>query len=116
MRFFGYPYNDLVICKDSPDYLLLRSRSSLCLKLQTEQFVMSQIDFGRELNKRIALHRKLLYASVPCLPVLTWEMTHDLPLRSEKLHKFGFERFCALFSIIFQIKIIQYLSLRLWRE
>ena len=21
MRFFGYPYNDLVICKDSPDYL-----------------------------------------------------------------------------------------------
>ena len=54
------------------------------LKLQTEQFVMSQIDFGRELNQRIALHRKLLYASVPCLSVLTWEMTHDLPLRSEK--------------------------------
>ena len=23
MRFFGYPYNDLVICKDSPDYLVL---------------------------------------------------------------------------------------------
>ena len=23
MRFFGYPYNDLVICKDSPDYLIL---------------------------------------------------------------------------------------------
>ena len=23
MRFFGYPYNDLVICKDSPDYLAL---------------------------------------------------------------------------------------------
>ena len=22
MRFFGYPYNDLVICKDSPNYLL----------------------------------------------------------------------------------------------
>ena len=22
MRLFGYPYNDLVICKDSPDYLL----------------------------------------------------------------------------------------------
>ena len=21
MRLFGYPYNDLVICKDSPDYL-----------------------------------------------------------------------------------------------
>ena len=21
MRFLGYPYNDLVICKDSPDYL-----------------------------------------------------------------------------------------------
>ena len=21
MRFYGYPYNDLVICKDSPDYL-----------------------------------------------------------------------------------------------
>ena len=21
MWFFGYPYNDLVICKDSPDYL-----------------------------------------------------------------------------------------------
>ena len=21
MRFFGYPYNDLVICKDSTDYL-----------------------------------------------------------------------------------------------
>ena len=24
MRFFGYPYNDLVICKDSPDYLVVR--------------------------------------------------------------------------------------------
>ena len=23
MRLFGYPYNDLVICKDSPDYLIL---------------------------------------------------------------------------------------------
>ena len=23
MRLFGYPYNDLVICKDSPDYLSL---------------------------------------------------------------------------------------------
>ena len=23
MRFFGHPYNDLVICKDSPDYLHL---------------------------------------------------------------------------------------------
>ena len=23
MRLFGYPYNDLVICKDSPDYLVL---------------------------------------------------------------------------------------------
>ena len=22
MRVFGYPYNDLVICKDGPDYLL----------------------------------------------------------------------------------------------
>ena len=21
MRLFGYPYNDMVICKDSPDYL-----------------------------------------------------------------------------------------------
>ena len=25
MRLFGYPYNDLVICKDSPDYLKLNS-------------------------------------------------------------------------------------------
>ena len=24
MRLFGYPYNDLVICKDSPDYLVHR--------------------------------------------------------------------------------------------
>ena len=23
MRLFGYPYNDLVICKDSPDYLVI---------------------------------------------------------------------------------------------
>ena len=74
--------------------------------LNSLQFVVSRIDFGRELNKRIALQRKLLYASIPCLPVLTWEMTHDLPLRSEKLHKIGSERFCALLSIIFQIKII----------
>ena len=22
MRLFGYPYNDLVKCKDSPDYLI----------------------------------------------------------------------------------------------
>ena len=25
MRLFGYPYNDLVICKDSPDYLKICS-------------------------------------------------------------------------------------------
>ena len=25
MRLFGYPYNDLVICKDSPDYLVITS-------------------------------------------------------------------------------------------
>ena len=77
---------------------------------------MSQIALGRELNSLIALHRKLLYARVPSLPVSTWEITHDLPLRSEKLHKIGSERFWDLFSIIFQIRIIQYLSLRLWRE
>ena len=71
---------------------------------------------GSELNSRIALHRKLLYARVPSLPGSTWEMAHDLPLRSEKLHKMGSERFWDLFSIIFQIRIIQYLSLRLWRE
>ena len=28
MRFFGYPYNDLVICKDSPDYLSMYVISS----------------------------------------------------------------------------------------
>ena len=68
---------------------------------------MSQIDF------RIALHRKLLYASVPCLPVLTWEMTHDLvmyglPLRYEKLHRIGSERFWALFTIILQDNTVAY--------
>ena len=34
---------------------------------------MSQIALGRELNSRIALHRKLLYARVTSLPVSTWE-------------------------------------------
>ena len=29
MRLFGYPYNDLVICKDSPDYLII------CQKMAT---------------------------------------------------------------------------------
>ena len=52
----------------------------LSLKLQTEQFLMSQIVLGSELNSRIALHRKLLYARVPSLPGSTWEMAHDLPL------------------------------------
>ena len=37
MRLFGYPYNDLVICKDSPDYLgythqnLIKNRKFLLL-------------------------------------------------------------------------------------
>ena len=32
MRFFGYPYNDLVICKDSPDYLAFQNgyTSNVC--------------------------------------------------------------------------------------
>ena len=33
MRLFGYPYNDLVICKDSPDYLGLGLVLGLCLGL-----------------------------------------------------------------------------------
>ena len=47
---------------------------------------MSQIvlALGRELNSRIALHRKLLYARVPSLPVSTWEMAHDLPSYDQK--------------------------------
>ena len=77
---------------------------------------MSRIVLGSELNSRIALHRKLLYARVPSLPGYTWEMAHDLPLRSEKLHKMGSERFWDLFSIIFQIRIIQYLSLFVFGE
>ena len=32
MRFFGYPYNDLVICKDSPDYLRFRALFGIILK------------------------------------------------------------------------------------
>ena len=30
MRFFGYPYNDLVICKDSPDYLAFSQEVASC--------------------------------------------------------------------------------------
>ena len=63
---------------------------------------MSRIALGRELNSLIALHRKILYARVPSLPVSTWEMTHDLPIRSEKLHNIGSERFWDLFSINLQ--------------
>ena len=44
MRLFGYPYNDLVICKDSPDYLrvmiilrLLLLLTNLHLKLLSTQ-------------------------------------------------------------------------------
>ena len=38
MRLFGYPYNDLVICKDSPDYLCVLLLSlggvGLCISLR----------------------------------------------------------------------------------
>ena len=33
MRLFGYPYNDLVICKDSPDYLYKLEQITLLAKL-----------------------------------------------------------------------------------
>ena len=47
MRLFGYPYNDLVICKDSPDYLTsyhaeespLRTRQSLLSLHMTKSYV-----------------------------------------------------------------------------
>ena len=57
MRLFGYPYNDLVICKDSPDYLesvsewLVENRLSLHLG-KTESIL-----FGS--NKRLAKRREL---------------------------------------------------------
>ena len=35
MRFFGYPYNDLVICKDSPDYLSLHSHHIITTYVRT---------------------------------------------------------------------------------
>ena len=36
---FGYPYNDIVICKDSTDYLLrLRGSKRVFLQLQFEAF------------------------------------------------------------------------------
>ena len=42
MRLFGYPYNDLVICKDSPDYLCKDSNDYLAkvkLFLMTKEII-----------------------------------------------------------------------------
>ena len=45
MRLFGYPYNDLVICKDSPDYLGFRSgRSCLSALLDVYDDVMHMLN------------------------------------------------------------------------
>ena len=33
---FGYPYNDIVICKDSTDYLKVGSNFKLNCELQTQ--------------------------------------------------------------------------------
>ena len=109
--YFWTQYKKATLSKLRVAYNNIYRKIGLCRRSSaSEMFVTNNI-----LNFE-ALMRKSIFA-VPCLPVLTWEMTHDhLPLRSEKLHKIGSERFYALLSIIFQIKIIQYLSLRLWRE
>ena len=63
------------------------------MKLETEQFVMSMMGLCKELNNPISLHLKLLHVSVLNVPVITWQMSHDLSLRSEKLLLIGLERF-----------------------
>ena len=57
MRFFGYTYNDLVICKDSPDYLgiihflsVFQPRSFIAHLLLTKiRFRISSISFRHEI-------------------------------------------------------------------
>ena len=44
LRFFGYPYNDLVICKDSPDYLEVVEGS------QIKTIKMLKLSIGNELQ------------------------------------------------------------------
>ena len=51
MRFFGYPYNDLVICKDSPDYLPISLSHEFAIflpnsTLQLDLDHMSQTESG----------------------------------------------------------------------
>ena len=38
MRLFGYPYNDLVICKDSPDYLTTLRNLANYLNMNMAEF------------------------------------------------------------------------------
>ena len=86
------------------------------LNLRTEHEEIERRCIGKLLKRRIERHLKLLYARVPTRPTLTWEMTHDLHLRPETVLITGLEKLGAKPSIIFQIYIMQYLSLLLCRE
>ena len=55
MRLFGYPYNDLVICKDSPDYLHMTksyvrtaTRSTLKVEANLTQILNFKANFHTE--------------------------------------------------------------------
>ena len=62
---------------------------------------MLRIWIGSLLNIRIERHLKLLKAKVPWRPGFTCDIIQDRPLRSEKEHTIGSEKFGTRPSSIF---------------
>ena len=59
MRLFGYPYNDLVICKDSPDYLLF-SLISIYNALILPQINYCLLCWGYDTSEIFLLQKKAI--------------------------------------------------------
>ena len=48
---FGYPYNDIVICKDSTDYL--SSLLNMCFNIEYSCHTITNIIHGRRLSLQL---------------------------------------------------------------
>ena len=75
MRLFGYPYNDLVICKDSPDYLPIPSKYRLmrdsCLREGKKLYANQKMYVlaGNRQQNISSAHAQ--YERAPVLPCIT---------------------------------------------
>ena len=61
MRLFGYPYNDLVICKDSPDYLPLIKKPGLDSEVLKNYRPVSNLSFLSKIIEKVISTQLVTY-------------------------------------------------------